>query len=482
MKPGGAPRLVGRYALFDAIASGGMATVHFGRLLGPAGFSRTVAIKRLHESYASDADFVAMFMDEARLAARVRHPNVVPTLDVVALDQELLLVMEYVAGESLSNLLKGTRTLGKPAPIPVVVDILIHALSGLHAAHEAVDEAGQPLAIVHRDVSPQNILVGADGVARVLDFGVAKAIGRSQETRGGQVKGKLRYMAPEQIRGKEVTRAVDIYAASIVLWEALTGQRLFQGDSDAAVMFQVVDGRPEPPSRIRREVSPALDAIVVRGLSPKPGDRYATALEMASALEAVIPALPRSAVAAWVRENAHDALQRRQERLARVESTGSRAAQAAPPSRPSVAGDSSDVVSSLTPPSVERSARPSMAASGRGWSGKRALLAGAALALSVGLVPALLSHHPPPQATAGASIAAPSAMPTPTTEIVFEPAADLVAPPVHAAGDAGPEARAPDGLPGAAPAAPSVRKRPSAPAARPAPPKGAPFDRLYQRD
>src|SRR5277367_6635205 len=199
MSPGdAASRIVGRYAIFDAIASGGMASVHFGRLIGPAGFSRTVAIKRLHESFALDPEFVSMFMDEARLAARIRHPNVVPTRDIVALEQELLLVMEYVPGESLSLLLKRARLARKPVPIPIVADIIMQALSGLHAAHEAVGEAGEPLCIVHRDVSPQNILVGTDGVARVLDFGVAKAIGTMHQTRAGQVKGKIRYMAPEQ--------------------------------------------------------------------------------------------------------------------------------------------------------------------------------------------------------------------------------------------------------------------------------------------
>ena len=210
------PRILGRYALFEAIASGGMASVHLGRLMGPVGFARTVAIKRLHETFAHDPEFVAMFLDEARLAARIRHPNVVPTLDVVAEQQELLLVMEFVAGESLSLLLKNARARDVPPPIPVLVDVMIGVLHGLHAAHEAKSEKGEPLDIVHRDVSPQNILVGTDGVARVLDFGVAKAVGRAKHTREGQLKGKMQYMPPEQITGKSVTRSVDIYAASVV--------------------------------------------------------------------------------------------------------------------------------------------------------------------------------------------------------------------------------------------------------------------------
>src|SRR4051812_32281008 len=152
------PMVAGRYALYDKIAAGGMATVHLGRLLGPVGFSRTVAIKRLHASYSRDPAFVSMFLDEARLAARIRHPNVVPPLDVVATQGELFLVMEYVQGESLSRLAKAAKGLGQPVPIRVVLSILAGALQGLHAAHEARDERGMSLGIVHRDVSPQNVL------------------------------------------------------------------------------------------------------------------------------------------------------------------------------------------------------------------------------------------------------------------------------------------------------------------------------------
>jgi len=197
-----AVRVVGRYALYAEIAAGGMATVHFGRLLGPVGFSRTVAIKRLHPQFAKDPEFVSMFLDEARLAARIRHPNVVPTLDVVATQGELFLVMDYVQGESLSRLIRAARERGHRIPPRIVSSILTGALHGLHAAHEAKNERGEPLNIVHRDISPQNVLVGSDGVPRVLDFGVAKAAGRVQTTREGQLKGKLAYMAPEQIGGQ----------------------------------------------------------------------------------------------------------------------------------------------------------------------------------------------------------------------------------------------------------------------------------------
>ncbi len=314
------PRVVGRYAVFDAIASGGMASVHLGRLLGPAGFSRTVAIKRLHENFASDPEFVAMFLDEARIVARIRHPNVVPTMDVVALEQELLLVMEYVPGETLALLLQRARQQAKAPPLRVAVDVAIGVLHGLHAAHEATDERGGPLEIVHRDISPHNILVGTDGVARVLDFGIAKAAGRMQHTRAGQVKGKLRYMAPEQLYGDDIDRTADIYAASIVLWEALTGERYIAGDSEGVILRRVLEAWPEPPSRLRPEIPPALDAALLRGLQRDPKDRYPTAQDMARALEAAVEPVPRSAVSAWVTENAGRELQRRHARVAEVES------------------------------------------------------------------------------------------------------------------------------------------------------------------
>src|SRR5579883_1648178 len=180
-------RMVGRYALFEQIAAGGMATVHLGRLVGPVGFSRTVAIKRLHTSLTSDPQFVAMFLDEARLAGRVTHPNVVATIDVVTLQGELFLVMEHIAGVSLMRLLQASTQRKEFVPPAIAAGIVVGVLQGLHAAHDACNEKGEPLGLVHRDVSPQNILVGAEGVPRVIDFGVAKAAGRSQITNRSQI-------------------------------------------------------------------------------------------------------------------------------------------------------------------------------------------------------------------------------------------------------------------------------------------------------
>jgi eukaryotic-like serine/threonine-protein kinase len=314
--------MLGRYALYEKIASGGMASVHIGRLLGPVGFARTVAIKHMHAQYAEDPEFVSMFLDEARLAARIRHPNVVPTLDVVAMSGELFLVMEFVQGESLSRLMQSARDRGERIPVDVAAAIVVGTLLGLHAAHEAKSDRGEALEIVHRDVSPHNILVGIDGVARVLDFGVAKAVGRLHTTREGQLKGKLTYMAPEQLQG-EATRATDVYATSIVLWEALTGKRLFDGANERQVVGKLIKGCEEPPSKHVAGLASAVDDVTMRGLSMDPAKRFATARDMARALEAVIPLATPSKVGDWVELAATDTLHERSVRVARIENDSS---------------------------------------------------------------------------------------------------------------------------------------------------------------
>jgi serine/threonine-protein kinase len=295
-----------------------MATVHLGRLLGPVGFSRTVAIKRSHPEMAADPEFVSMFLDEARLAARIRHPNVVSTLDVVALEGELFLVMDFVQGESLSRLMRAARTSGQKIAPPIACTIMAGALHGLHAAHEARNERGEPLSIVHRDVSPQNILVGVDGIARVLDFGVAKAVGRVATTREGQIKGKISYLAPEQLAGG-ISRQSDVYAASVVLWEALTSERLFSADNPGELLDQIRTRRVPPPSELAPGIPPALDAIVLRGLARDPPDRFATAREMAVELERNGGQVSAVEIGEWVERIAKDAIARRAKKVREIE-------------------------------------------------------------------------------------------------------------------------------------------------------------------
>jgi serine/threonine protein kinase len=314
------PHVVGRYLVYDEIASGGMATVHLGRLAGPGGFSRIVAIKRLHAQYAKDPDFVAMFLDEARMAACVRHPNVVPTLDVVARDGELFVVMDYVQGESLARLLRASTAARQPVPMDIVSSILCGVLSGLHAAHEATNDQGEPLAIVHRDVSPQNVLVGADGIARVLDFGVAKAAGQIHTTRDGHVKGKLAYMAPEQLRAGTADRRTDIFAVGILLWESLTLERLFGDDTEGRIVTNVLEREISRPGSKVAGLPSGLDEVTLRALARDPAKRFSCARDMAAALEACVPMASPSRVAAWVDGLARDVLARRAGILAQAES------------------------------------------------------------------------------------------------------------------------------------------------------------------
>ncbi len=315
---------LGRYALFGEIAAGGMATVHLARLLGPVGFARTVAIKRLHPHLSKNPDFVGMFLEEARLAARVRHPNVVATLDVVAEDGELFLVMEYVPGESLSRLVRKSTEKGAKVPPHYAVAIISGALEGLHAAHEAKSEKGKPLGLVHRDVSPQNVHVGLDGVPRVLDFGIAKATNRVQETRTDQLKGKVAYMSSEQLAKGPIDRRADVYSASVVLWEALTGRRLFKADDLPSLVYAIVNQDIPPPSLFVPDLPPGLDAIVMKGLERKANERWSSAREMAAALERVLAPAPAREIGDWVNIVAGEALEWRQDLVHRIESETSR--------------------------------------------------------------------------------------------------------------------------------------------------------------
>ncbi len=318
------PEIVGRYALHGEMASGGMAVVHYGMLQGAVGFARPVAIKRVLPTLARDPVVRAMFVDEARLAARIRHPNVVPVLDVVEHAGELLLVMEYVHGESLHQLLRSARARGQRVPLRIVLAIASAVLHGLHAAHEATTETGAPLGIVHRDVSPQNIIVGVDGVARVLDFGIARAAVRLEHTAQGVVKGKLAYMAPEQLSGGQVDRRADVFAASVVVWEMLTGRRLFVSEDGGVVMIeQLLKGVVEPPSRVAPGTPRLLDAIVLHGLARAPEQRFTTAREMAMALERAGDVARPSELGEWVESLACDALERRAARVRDVERTSS---------------------------------------------------------------------------------------------------------------------------------------------------------------
>jgi eukaryotic-like serine/threonine-protein kinase len=272
----------GRYEALHRLASGGMASVYLGRTRGPGGFERLVAIKVMHEHIAHDPEFSGMFLDEARLAARIRHPNVVPTLDVA--EGGHYIVMEYVEGASLHAILRRFAQAGQRLPLPAALRIFVDTLSGLHAAHELTDHGGKALNIVHRDVSPHNILVGVDGQSRITDFGIAYAESRITSTRGGELKGKLPYMAPEQLEDRGVDRRTDVYAAGCVLWEMLVGRRLFTGSSEAAIACAILAGPQHSPRQEGADVPEALDAACMQSLSGLDG-RFLTALAFSEAVE-----------------------------------------------------------------------------------------------------------------------------------------------------------------------------------------------------
>ena len=294
----------GRYETLRLLATGGMGRVYLGRAVGPGGFERRVAIKAMHDHVAADPAFSAMFLDEARLAARIHHPNVVPTLDVAA--DGSFIVMEWVDGASLLELSAMLRRRDELLPLPVVLRIALDVLDGLEAAHALTADDGSLLGLVHRDVSPHNVLVGVDGVARLTDFGIAHASARLTTTREGQLKGKLPYMPPEQLENLDLDRRSDVYAAGCVLWEMLTGERLFRADSEAALVCAILAGPRQSPRDLRGDLPSALDACVMRALARREA-RFERAAELAEAIElaasaAAAPIARPRAVAAIARE------------------------------------------------------------------------------------------------------------------------------------------------------------------------------------
>ncbi len=298
-----APRRIGIYDVIGELARGGMGIVYLACKAGEAGFQRLFAIKVLHTHLADDASFVSMLHDEARIAARLHHPNVVPIVDLGAEDGLYYVVMEYVEGAAFSMLLRASAG---ERPARLVVPILIDILEGLHAAHTLTDDAGDRLNLVHRDVSPQNILIGIDGNSRLTDFGIAKVTTRVTATVPGTRKGKLAYMAPEQLvnDGERIDQRADIFSAGAVLWTALTGLALFRASSDAATLHNILHKPVLAPSKVGLKPPEMFDEVCLRALERDPQKRFQTALEMANALRQIAiqeRALgSRSEVAEWV--------------------------------------------------------------------------------------------------------------------------------------------------------------------------------------
>ncbi len=343
---------LGRYELLAPIGVGGMAKVWAARQSGFGGFAKVVAIKTILPHLSREADFERLFVDEARVASLVRHPNVCEILELGEDGQVLFLVMEWVDGDSLIKLLKASGEVTAIDP-RIAARIGAETCAGLHAAHIQRDNDNRQLQIVHRDVSPHNILLSAEGVVKVTDFGVAKAVGQTHDqTMAGQLKGKLEYMSPEQIAGTKVDGRTDVFGMGGVLYESTTGKQPFASAGDLEVMNKIVEGRLERPSSLQRGYPPELEAIVMKAMANDPAQRFATADEMRIALESYLarsgPPVTHAEVAALLRSRVGAKID---ERLDRIRTAMSSAPEKNPSHTPSHAGIStSGVIPTNRPP------------------------------------------------------------------------------------------------------------------------------------
>jgi TonB family protein len=335
--PAIAPDRFGQYEILERIASGGMAELFRARRSGVEGFQKIVAIKKILPHIAGDEEFMTMFADEAKLAAQLSHPNIVHIFDLGKIEGGgYFIAMEHVEGRDLRSILHLSRETGRNVPVPLAVSIVSKVAAALDYAHRRRADDGTDLHIVHRDVSPQNILVSTDGDIKLCDFGIAKATSKVSRTESGALKGKIPYMSPEQAWGREVDRRSDIYSLGSVLFEMLAGRKLFSGDSDLEVLEKVRAGLVVAPSSLNREVTPALDTVVLKALAPDPAGRYSSASDLLRDLEAVLrtyePPPSSGDLAVFVRHLESEDADRRQARARQVES-GIPPGAAAPPAQ-----------------------------------------------------------------------------------------------------------------------------------------------------
>jgi serine/threonine protein kinase len=286
------PIQFGKYTLFERIGRGGMAEVYKGRIQGPAGFERVFVVKRILPHLSEEPTFIRMFVEEAKLSARLNHPNIVQIFELGNVEGEYFISMEYIRGRDLADTMRAIwKTMGPPRP-ELVAYVGREACRALAYAHSLTDDSGNPLGMIHRDVSPSNIMLSYEGGVKILDFGIAKALGEAPETtKSGTMKGKYAYMAPEQTEnGDDVDSRIDIFSCGIVLHEVLTGRRLFKGANDIQTIERVRRCEVPPPSFQNPMCPPELDNVVLKALARNRDDRFATASEMADALDDVVHA------------------------------------------------------------------------------------------------------------------------------------------------------------------------------------------------
>lgn len=275
----------GRYQLVDRLAVGGMAEIFLARQLGVEGFEKPVVLKRIRPELGRKPSFVTMFLNEARLSAQLSHPNVAQIYDLGRHEDSYFIAMEYVFGRDMRRVIPKAESQGIPFPLVYATKIASQICEGLYYAHQRTDAYGNPLGIVHRDITPENIVVSFDGTVKILDFGIAKAANTVEQTRAGEIKGKLSYMSPEQCTGRPLDHRSDLFSLGVVLYEWITGFKLFTGESDVAVLKAITDGRIYRPSYFKSDIPEPIEEILMRALEKDPERRYQTAWEMQADLD-----------------------------------------------------------------------------------------------------------------------------------------------------------------------------------------------------
>jgi serine/threonine protein kinase len=374
-----------RFRILARLGQGGMADVHLAVAVGPHGVNKLVVLKQIREDLQGDRSLLNMFLSEARFAARLNHPNVVQTYEVTEEGSSPTMVMEYLDGQALSDIVARAIANDRCVPLELHLRAIAGALEGLHHAHELCDFDGTPLSLVHRDVSPHNVFVTYEGHVKVLDFGIAKAVGRSAETRPGVLKGKVGYMAPEQMASEKVDRRADIFSVGVMLWEATAGRYMWKGHNDRSIMLRVLDGDVPKIAQAAPWASDRLRAIIDRAMAPSPADRYETAASMLHDVEQEIASLGGATLRELAKYVCDDFQEIRAKTRATLEEQLRSLSLSDAPPADTGSGDPIDLVSdrgkkgdhTLMPTIAER------AASKRGWRRKRAattilLLAGAA--------------------------------------------------------------------------------------------------------
>ena len=270
----------GKYMLINRIAVGGMAEIFLARQEGVEGFEKTICIKRIRPHLSSQVSFVRMFLNEAKLAAQLNHPNIVQIYDLGRIGESYFIAMEYISGRDMSRVIPKADKLGIPFPLVYALRIISSLCEGLYFAHNRTDAYGKALNIVHRDITPENVMVSFNGTVKILDFGIAKATSQIEQTRAGEIKGKLSYMSPEQCMGKPLDHRSDIFSLGVVAYEWITGYKLFTGENEMAILKAIIDGKIYPPSYFKEDVPEPVERILMKALEKDREKRYQSAWDL----------------------------------------------------------------------------------------------------------------------------------------------------------------------------------------------------------